>query len=262
MAAITIYPPPVTIEDDPNDVKTPLDEHYLSIDAQQTGVKRYREGVEDTQAQESLDRLLRETRSNAKHIKVTLVSHGDVVLSRWKKYSHGKRATLPRAVSSETFKDWHQIETFRSNPASDPWEQKRGSIGCIRWLNSSSIGQLSQDRMRILSLLHVRSEYEPQQWAALDTRSARATFMMDTVHSWYNANVVVMHGESYGRLKEFVRCRRSAQLGRSWVSSRHVDLRGANPLDVLAVFDDRHAGSECRTHWQFQMECNACRRSP
>jgi hypothetical protein len=57
--------------------------------------------------------------------------------------------------------------------------------------------------MRILSLLHVRSEYDAQKWAAFDTRSARTEFMSLKVHRFYNVNVVIMHGESNGRLKKF-----------------------------------------------------------
>lgn len=58
--------------------------------------------------------------------------------------------------------------------------------------------------MRLMSLLHVRSEYGPEQWAAFDTRSAwlacRQTGWMRCVH---NDNAVVMHGENYGKLVPF-----------------------------------------------------------
>jgi hypothetical protein len=34
------------------------------------------------------------------------------------------------------------------------------------------VAELSEDRMRLMSLLHVRSEHGPEQWAAFDTRSS------------------------------------------------------------------------------------------
>lgn len=72
-----------------------------------------------------------------------------------------------------------------------------------KWLNSSTIPQFAQDRMKLLSMLHVRSEYRPQQWATFDTLSARAGLMDSESLPYYNANAVIMHGEAYGKIKAF-----------------------------------------------------------
>jgi len=71
----------------------------------------------------------------------------------------------------------------------------------VLWLDSAAV---SQDSMRLLSLLHVRSEYSPDRWAAFDTLSASAVC---TQKAWpgysYNAGAVIMHGERYAELVEF-----------------------------------------------------------
>lgn len=58
--------------------------------------------------------------------------------------------------------------------------------------------------MKLLSLIHVRSEYRSNQWAVFDTRS---TWMECSNLRWrmykYNPRAVIMHGKQYGRLVEF-----------------------------------------------------------
>jgi hypothetical protein len=120
MAGLKIYLPPVSVQEDPDDLDALLDEHYLTANAQETGRQEYKQEAGDVEAQNYLDDMLHKIRSNARHIKQKLESHGDVALSRWKKYSQEKRANLLRAASSGFFAGWQQAENIKHIPLSDP----------------------------------------------------------------------------------------------------------------------------------------------
>jgi hypothetical protein len=204
MAPRKIYPPPKSTQK-PDGLDAPLDEHYLSLAAQQAGKQSYHHAIDNAEAQEALDDLLGATRLHLYNVKKRLISHGDVVLKRWAKYSHERRAAVLRTAWDVESDQWQRVEACKRDAASDPWDSKAGSIGPIKWLNSRKIPELSKDKMRLISLLHGRTASEPQQWAAFDTQSAQSVFgnVQAELELPYNASAVIMHGEAYGTVKTF-----------------------------------------------------------
>ncbi|KAK5123159.1 hypothetical protein LTR85_003357 [Meristemomyces frigidus] len=65
-----------------------------------------------------------------------------------------------------------------------------------------------EDRMRLLSLLHVRTAHTPAEWALFDTRSSMIQFWAGLIPVViFNANSVKMYGDEYGLLtKEWNHC--------------------------------------------------------
>ena len=153
MATRQTYPPPKT-KHKPDGLDAQLDEHYLSLAAQQTGKHSYHAVLTDTEAQKGLNYLLSMTRLHLRQVKEKLISHGDVVLKRWTKYSHQRRAAVLRTAWSGDSDGWIRAESYKRDPISDPWESKGGSLGPIKWLNSRKLPALSEDKMRLISLLH------------------------------------------------------------------------------------------------------------
>jgi len=100
------------------------------------------------------------------HVRDVLHSHGDVVLSRWSKFSQEKRAKLLQAAAPV----WCSPPPPELSSRLDVWGTKRVVNPVVPWFDAVSF---AQDRMKLLSLLHVRCEYDPSQWAAFDTRSTR-----------------------------------------------------------------------------------------
>ena len=92
-----------------------------------------------------------------------LHSYGDLILARWKQYTPKRRAELLNEASPVVF-HIPSPEFLDNIDASDDTTNAFAS-----WLDTA---EFSEDRMRLMSLLHVRSEYGPEQWAAFDTRSA------------------------------------------------------------------------------------------
>jgi hypothetical protein len=171
------------------------------------------------------------------HIKDVLLAHGDVVLSRWKLL--GSKARMKVLI--------------RAAPA---LFQKTGTVcySCtpklIPWLDSVAF---SQDSMRLLSLLHLRSEHGPDQWEVFDTRS---TSDVCTQKAWpgysYNAGAVIMHGERYGELVEF-----DANSAHSWqqvgfpraLATFHAQEALALALSAAVDILTTSAGSGGNSQW-------------
>jgi hypothetical protein len=184
MASSTIYPPPSTAHRD----CAICNEHYLSVDVQRNGDQGYFRSLGDHDAQALLLSLRDATDESLEHVKNMLMSHGDVIHSRWKKLTQEKRAKVLAAAS----------DLFQSSPARSAWHMERNAL--VNWADITSF---SQDSMKLLSLLHVRTSFESRLWAAFDTRSSSVAFAAPKQMLYmFNAASVIMHGEHYGRLVE------------------------------------------------------------
>jgi hypothetical protein len=115
-----------------------------------------------------------------------------VIHSRWKKLTQEKRATVLAAAFKPSY-------LFDVDSARSAWNIPINAS--VVWADITSF---SQDSMKLLSLLHTRTAFEPQLWAAFDTRSSEHAFAArrQDLHV-FNASSVIMHGEDYGRLAKF-----------------------------------------------------------
>jgi hypothetical protein len=168
--------------------------HFPSVETQQQCGIPCKMELGNIAAQALLSDRLSDTRKNLQRVRNMLRSHGDLILARWKKYTPKRRAELLDkasalfAVPSRKFLDGLDASEDHANVY-------------VSWLD---IAEFSEDRMRLMSLLHVRSEYGPEQWAAFDTRSSWLACQQDGwLRCAYNVNAVVMHGEHYGKLVPF-----------------------------------------------------------
>jgi hypothetical protein len=172
------------------------EEHFLTEEAQRWPIPRQRGSLDDHEAQKWLWICLAETKAHLEYVKDMLLSHGDAVLKKWNKKGNTqkRRAELLSKASPKLF-----------NARPEPLTDEPGALSFanphLPWLDPAAF---SQDRMRLLSLLHVRSEYGPDQWAAFDTRSGCfACSKWLWLCYWYNPSAVIMHGERYGSLVDF-----------------------------------------------------------
>jgi hypothetical protein len=98
------------------------------------------------------------------HVKNMLMSNGDVIHSRWKKLTQEKRAMVLATASKPSY-------LFDVDPARSAWNIPINAS--VLW---ADIISFSQDSMKLLPLLHARTAFEPQFWAAFDTRSSEHAF--------------------------------------------------------------------------------------
>lgn len=185
MAPTRVHPPPEAAHSDCPD----CDEHFLSVATQADRGCRYRASLVDFDAEQLLRAYQNETKENLKHVKALLASHGDAIWSRWSQYSQQKRQHVLANAS--------QIITTASSKRGS-WAESKNDL--IKWLELESLSQGT----KLLSLLHLRTEYEPHLWAAFDTRSSYLCFFLYRNDEYlFNAKSVIMYGKHYGKMKRF-----------------------------------------------------------
>jgi len=187
-------PPPGSMH---SDCRT-CEQHFLIEEAQPPYVTRKFVALDDEMAERWLFKTLGETKEHLHHVKGMISSHGDVILSRWKKFSQAKRAKLLNTAAPEIL----------LSPLCEPADYITSLDPKIEVGHAAIPGRetngFGHDYMKLLSLLHVRSEYDPSQWAAFDTRSTQSLCSQSTWKQYlYNPRAVIMHGEQYGRLVDF-----------------------------------------------------------
>lgn len=164
--------------------------HYYSVESQRAGRQNYKGAIGDAEAQKLLDRTMEMTTSCLANVKTLLKTHGDHVLRRWSKKTKKQRAILLSTAAKSCF---GEINPTSSTLSTDGWIWGP-------WLRPSDF---AEDRMLLLSLLHVRTAFPIQEWAAFDTIQTAAVFDSATSHLPYNSKFVQMFGEQYGRLVDF-----------------------------------------------------------
>lgn len=196
MAAPLVYPPPTGF-----DGCYRCRESFYTVEEQQSARRQYMNSCDRNEAQQWLDTEIQTARQHLQRVRERLHTHGDVILSRWKKKNYQRRAILLSAASRDLLGEWPVDPQLMSEHARrDPWGLAERHHGLAIWLRLDSI---AEDYMKFLSLLHVRCQYDLSLWSTFDTTESRLSWgPIHNRHSHCNASVI-MHGNEYGKLVDF-----------------------------------------------------------
>jgi len=178
LAAGEICHPPDGYDDCPL-----CENHFWSVKIQESGHNEYEGKLNDEEAAYSIRMLLEDVRGDTDYVKAKLETHGDLILTRWSKKSMAKRADIlstaapgifgewPRKLRQRAYAEWAEAQPEKAATENDrylPSLQQRYSI--CPWAEWLEIEDFMQGLMKLLSLLHLRTEYASADWALFDTR--------------------------------------------------------------------------------------------
>jgi len=172
--------------------------HFIPLEEQgfpELQCKLYAGRFTDNEAQRAIDRELRAISDDSAYIKSMLQLHGDAISRRWIRWKVKKRGEtlcdlapacfgagfqssveyfngLPRPAGT-SIQDWTCEGTANvgdSGISMPEWMSERFKHGCSRMTPWIYIQEFAENPMRLMSLLHCRSEYTSRDWAAFDTR--------------------------------------------------------------------------------------------
>lgn len=186
-ASNSIFPPPKEAHVD----CLYCDAHYLTVDAQLMHGRRYDGSYNDIEAQKVINHTIETTTKSLEVVRNSLKTHGDLVLNRWSKKSKKQRGLLLSTAARSVFGDWCPVSLSLSKDQYWVWGE---------WLKPFDF---AEDRMRLLSLLHVRTVFPPKDWLAFDTIHTAILFHSVETRMPYNEKYVQMYGDGYGRLTDF-----------------------------------------------------------
>ncbi|KAK4543640.1 hypothetical protein LTR36_005285 [Oleoguttula mirabilis] len=198
--------------------------HFRSIEQQEQQNRegktyRYEQNLSDQEASALIAVLREQNEDDREYVTARLQTHGGLILNRWTKKSKEKRAVMFSTCLPGVFGDWPRPsrqkmlaelaemqllddDTARQAVAELPWLQQRYSTVMFPFAEWLKLEDFIEDCMRLLSLLHARTQYTPAAWALFDTRSSMLQFcagLLPTVRL-FNANSVKLYGEEYGAL--------------------------------------------------------------
>ncbi|KAL6405574.1 hypothetical protein AUP68_11334 [Ilyonectria robusta] len=127
----------------------------------------------------------------------------DVLLSRWKKRSQAKReALLKEAAPDLEEKQWliPRYTYLRERLITHARSQERRRQLLLPWLN---VEVLKTNPAVLFALLHYRTAYSPQHWAAFDSGQLTLSWASGFFDVDFSAKSVVMYGQRYGSLVDW-----------------------------------------------------------
>ncbi|KAK4545913.1 hypothetical protein LTR36_002477 [Oleoguttula mirabilis] len=218
MAKNQIFPPPAGLHAD----CALCYQHFRPVEDQQKECFKYAGHLSDLQADRLIQEVLQQSTYNLEYVKAKLETHGDLILTRWTKKSKDKRAAILSSAAPNVFGDWPpppQVKTSAeyAQPIEGPyttenitqWVKPRSSVCSFApWLELQGF---MEDRMQLLSLLHVRTQYSPSAWAGFDIRGTSVAFTAGLIPVLFNAKCVRMFSDRYGEMTEW-----SGALTHSW----------------------------------------------
>jgi hypothetical protein len=123
-------------------------------------------------AQTSINNALEQTNLSLGQVANTISTHGDLILSRWSKKSKNRNRDVLGAANN--LPSWLQIE------------------------------DLIEDRMKLISLLHVRTTFSSEHWTTFDAVESEASFVgQEEGEGPFGSDYVQICGAHFGRVVGF-----------------------------------------------------------
>ena len=181
------------------------------------------EQVDDVKASLKAKTLAELAEKDRRQLQAKISQHGDAIKKKWKKISQEKRRSVILEAQPTLYeKKWPELRAmfgYNRGPFSGSIHRidardtqrlaellahnkklKNGSL--TPFLN---VETLTEDPMRLLALLHYRSEYDLQDFVMLDAFQMRASVENGNLSREYNENCVILFGDEYGKLVQWNR---------------------------------------------------------
>jgi hypothetical protein len=177
----------------------------------------------DLEAWVAILAMISQTTEDLEHVKSVLKTHGDLILSRWTKKSKDKRGKVLGSVATSCFGTWPRLlesgisELLDNVDLGQDIDHVKATIAATPNFRDIVIGgfsgnvfgaykditEFTEDRMNLLSFLHVRSTYAPGEWAMFDAVETKRAFVASQEPIYFNDKCVRMSGGEFERLINF-----------------------------------------------------------
>ncbi|KAF2446588.1 hypothetical protein P171DRAFT_262495 [Karstenula rhodostoma CBS 690.94] len=185
------YPPPCDCVD--------CSSSYRTLDRQNHDRFIYSTKLSDAEATTILREYVSKIDQDREALLEQYVTRGDLIITRWKKRSLQKRTALILQADPDLPKE--QYAFFSVGTAKKGWLDVRKPVYRKAYLLPYlTVEQLAKNPNTLFSLLHNRTQYLPEQWAAFDSKLLDVGWYCGAFDVDYNQSAVYMHGDKYGRL--------------------------------------------------------------
>ncbi|KAF4627825.1 hypothetical protein G7Y89_g10330 [Cudoniella acicularis] len=178
---------------------------WYAIEEQANPLKTYIAKPSDYLAQKIIKNLVETAAADREYLLNHLASNGNLIVSKWKKSVKKREEILKRAVPDIHEKRWTIVHySFEAESKTTKTAQNRSMVWRHRlllpWLN---LEILKENPAVLFALLHNRTAYPPQDWAAFDSKQLVQNWAIGFLAVQFSAKCVVMHGSRYGQVVDF-----------------------------------------------------------
>ncbi|KIL88353.1 hypothetical protein FAVG1_08432 [Fusarium avenaceum] len=176
---------------------------FYTVDKQRTPNFSYRHRLSEREAAQVVTTAVDSIYQHQAVLRERIDTFGDLLLSRWRKFSQAKREALVLDAAPDMEKEkWllprHSYEHERLQVHARSSRRRKQLM--LPWLN---VQVLKNNPVVLFALLHYRTVSPPDSWAVFDNKQlnfgwAGAQFDVD-----FSAKCVVMHGHRYGSLVDW-----------------------------------------------------------
>ncbi|KAI1098665.1 hypothetical protein F4804DRAFT_324066 [Jackrogersella minutella] len=163
----------------------------------------YRGKLSESNARRLVESYTKEIHENRKYLADRLKMHADLLMSRWRKRSQEKRQALLAEVAPDLEpSQWINIRYSQMEERGfiHRRELRRRRQLLAPWL---SVEVLKSNPAVLYALLHYRTAYPPDNWAAFDCRQLTLSWACGWLDVDFCNKCVVMYGPRYGSLVDW-----------------------------------------------------------
>ena len=172
---------------------------FFSLEEQRHDRFVYTNQVSDPDARTFLSLYVEQIMQDRAYLLEQCRARGDHIITRWKKRTQQKRAAVLLQAEPDLCQEQFFIPNFIATHPS--WQDIRVDKLRKMFLHPYlSVDALEKNPALLLSLLHHRSQYSPQDWAAYDSKVLTLGWASGAFDVDFNSSSVVMYGDRYGQL--------------------------------------------------------------
>lgn len=178
-------------------------EGFYTVERQCRPELFYRHRLSDADAKYRALSTVKQIHDQRDALRATLDIFADVLMSRWKKLSQTKReALLKEAAPGLEEEQWiiPRYGYLRERLYFHKRSLKRRRQLLLPWLN---VQVLKTNPIVLFALMHCRTAYPPQSWAAFDTRQLNLSWPLGYFDVDFSRKCAVMYGDKYGSLVDW-----------------------------------------------------------
>ncbi|TVY82189.1 hypothetical protein LSUE1_G002221 [Lachnellula suecica] len=172
---------------------------YRSIQSQGARQLVYGDVYSEAEAREICALYAKDIREDLEFLRSKISSHGNTIINRWKKKSRDKRSTDLQKAYPQIFPQQWTAPRIQYEHGNATWRE-RPEFHQALLLPFLNLEVLTDDPFKLLSLLHYRTKFEPQDWVSFDLRQTTSSWESGGVRVDFADCCVVLHGANYGKV--------------------------------------------------------------
>ncbi|KAK5123150.1 hypothetical protein LTR85_003348 [Meristemomyces frigidus] len=197
-AQILGYYPPGRVDDpEHSDTCGQCAKHFRTLSEQAIASRAYADMLDYGGVHKLAANFTGSIFEDLEYLRQKIRSHGDAIVNRWKKKSETQRRAFVLAIVPDMFEKKAPQPRLAYSGDGWIWKRQHRNVFLLPYL---TVDNICDDKSKLISLLHNRTCYGPQDWVMFDSEQLQDGYCRGSLELRFSPGCVVMHGKAYGTL--------------------------------------------------------------